>query len=453
MSIAATVSVVTSIANLFQNSNNKKELATGLKDIYKENKGFLPMRTSGSITKLLSSFIVEPIAIVDSSLRTEEHIDKILELNADIFSGYFAQAFDVLVKVYGLDHRTVLDLLSTDKSAVGSVVNYALGTESALTSIDELLDDGATILSIEAYHGKTLDEIEDEERVKAEVRDEFKKKDDQRRNDAKFREELLRNSAKQEEEDRRRKNSLEDDKRKQSNSLKDTNLNRQIDYKAKSTEITEDKNISSIVQKKINIEILINKNNVSHTVVIPMLVKLAVRFVSPKHILDVIDSKGNDKKFSFRLDEYRAGAISLTDLLFGNDLIEKYKTNQLQDHNELLKIINARTANANAKLVTSMGVGYEKYFNLLIVSKATQASMERAVKGKLIKAKYKEKVLEQTNALLLTVVDEDYERVIIYTKDIDGISDITFKSLAKGSKDSGMNDIFKSLVDNRPPVL
>jgi len=435
MSIIATASVVTAIANLFSKSYDKTDLAKGLKDIYKENKGFVPMKTSGSITKLLSSFIVEPIAIVDSSLRTEEHIDKILELNADIFSGYFAQAFDVLVKVYGVDHRTVLDLLSTNKSALSG----ALSSESKIASIDELLDDNTDILSIET---KTLNDIEEEEEIKAKVRDKYNEAADNRRK-----------KAKEEEDDRRNKAKIDEEKRKTTQNIKESNLKTQMDYLTKPTELIDDKNISSIVQKKINIEILLTRSGIAHTIVIPMLIKLDVRFVSPKHILDVVDSKGNDKKFSYRLDEYRAGAISLSDLVFGNDLIRKYKSNQLQDHNELLDIINAKVANANAKLVTRMGVGYEKYFNLLIVSTATKASMERAVKGKLIKTKYKEKVLEQTNALMLTVVDEDYERVIIYTKDIDGVSDITFKSLAKGSKDGGMNDIFKSLVGNRPPVL
>ena len=118
-----------------------------------------------------------------------------------------------------------------------------------------------------------------------------------------------------------------------------------------------------------------------------------------------------------------------------------------------MDIINFKTANANSKIVTQTGIGYEKYFNLLVVSTSTKASIERAVRGKISKTKYKEKVLESTNALMMTVVDEDYERVIIYTKDIDGVSDITFKALSKGTKDSGMNDIFKALVGNRPPVL
>lgn len=446
MSVVATMSVIASIASLVKGAKDTKDISKGVADIYKENKGFIPMRTNGSITKLLKSFIVEPIAVVDSSLRTEENIDKILELNADIFSGYYTQAFDVLVKVYGIDHKTVLSLLSTD--------NISLGLEE-MNTLDQLLDDGCEILSIEAnYHQKTPDEIEEEEEIKAGVREKYKKIEDNRRNNAKFREELLKNSTRQEEEERKRKNNLEDDKRKRSDNMKEANINRQIDYKGRAvSNIEDDKNISSIIQKKINIEILLNNGGITHTMVIPMLVKLNVKFISPKHILEVVDSKNSDKSFGYRLDEYKSGAISLSDLVFGNDLIKKYRENQLDDHNELMDIINFKTANANSKIVTQTGIGYEKYFNLLVVSTSTKASIERAVRGKISKTKYKEKVLESTNALMMTVVDEDYERVIIYTKDIDGVSDITFKALSKGTKDSGMNDIFKALVGNRPPVL
>jgi len=119
----------------------------------------------------------------------------------------------------------------------------------------------------------------------------------------------------------------------------------------------------------------------------------------------------------------------------------------------LTDMINQRTLTANAKVITEGGVGFEKYFNMLVLSNATKAMVEKHVKGSIKKSKYKERLMEQAKALLVTHVDSDYERVTIYTKDIAGTSDITFKSLSKGKGDNDMTDIFKALVSNRPPVF
>ena len=62
--------------------------------------------------------------------------------------------------------------------------------------------------------------------------------------------------------------------------------------------------------------------------------------------------------------------------------------------------------------------------------------------------------MNQAHALTLSVVDEDYERVYILTKDIRGRSDVTFKSIAKKSnKESDSAEIVKALMSNKPPVF
>ncbi len=75
--------------------------------------------------------------------------------------------------------------------------------------------------------------------------------------------------------------------------------------------------------------------------------------------------------------------------------------------------------------------------------------------GRIYDEVVKDKVLEKFKSLSISISDPDRERVIILTKDLSGISDLTYKSLKKKSKkgDDGMEDILKALIANRQPVL
>ena len=167
--------------------------------------------------------------------------------------------------------------------------------------------------------------------------------------------------------------------------------------------------------------------------------------------------KPNDrtKKFGYRLDEYKSGAISLRELIFCGDLIKSYKNNKLKDKDGLISIIKQREESANSKLISTREmVGFEKYYNMLIVTADEKILLSKHVGGDILNEKYKQELMTQAHALTLSVIDPDYERVYILTKDIRGRSDVTFKAIArKSNKESDATDIMKAILANRPPVF
>ena len=56
--------------------------------------------------------------------------------------------------------------------------------------------------------------------------------------------------------------------------------------------------------------------------------------------------------------------------------------------------------------------------------------------------------------MTITVIDDDYEKVTIQTKDIAGTSIVPFKKLKrrKGDKDD-LTEIFKAMLASRSPVF
>ena len=99
-------------------------------------------------------------------------------------------------------------------------------------------------------------------------------------------------------------------------------------------------------------------------------------------------------------------------------------------------------------------VGFEKYYNILIISHRDAEYINKLLNGNILKEKYKEELAERTSSLIIDVMDYDYERVVIMTKDIRGTADITFKALNKKNKNNNdIADIFKAFNIGKQPVL
>jgi len=190
----------------------------------------------------------------------------------------------------------------------------------------------------------------------------------------------------------------------------------------------------------------------TRTMVISVLVKLAVIFTSKENIINSIEAKSDEYAFSSRLDDYRAGAISLTDFVFASDLINKYKNKKLKDKDGLLELIQSRELSANSKMLTNDFAGFEKYYNMYLVSPDTKAAIEKSVKAKLSTPNGKDRFLERANGLSVTVVDPDYERIQLMVKDTRGKTQLSFRGAVKKEKaGSDYSEIIKALLANKSP--
>jgi len=410
--IVAAVGAVIKAVKLGTEVSDIKDSVDGLRNTI--------VSTNGSLTSILSKYIVEPVAIVSNDLTTDEITEKVLNLQTDIFSSYYMQVFDILTKMNGVNADTAIDLLSTNTTSVGKMFNEGTG----------LVNMANSKFSGENYDF-TLNLYDKESGLPI------------------FSSEELSVESERDLRSLKLGNDLRDQLHKRKNGVKSAGGSSYSDNSL------VNKNVPGIIQKEIILEIILNNNNGhNHIISIPVLIKTNIMYVNKKDILNLLDVGNDDEKLENRLDEYRAGAISLSDLIFATDLIKEYKQKRIKNDNDLLKLVKGKKFNANSKLVTSNGVGFEKHYNMLVISSDVLVSIEKLIKGKIKKEKYKEKLLDQTASLTVTVIDSDYERISIYTKDISGVSDVTYKALNKRSgKDNDMGEIFKALINNRPPVL
>lgn len=369
------------------------------------------IRTDGSVTKLVSRFVIEPFIIVSKDAKESEVIDRIIEANLDLFSSYYMQAFNILTSIEKLDVSVAVRLLGTDNGGITSVAQTGLlkylsrEDHDFSSEVDKLMNNGG-FLSIESNNG-TSHPI------------------------------TIKNSLKQKSEIKTNES-----------------LNKVVDQPT-----------YSLLQR--NLEIVVSMDTISNhsngkierdkdsgKIIIPITIKALIIYASRDSILNMLAPNSRDKRFGSRLDEYRAGAITFKELIFAGDLIKQYKANRMSDKEGLIKLTNERIVSANSKVIDQGVVGFDKFYNMIIMTNEDKVYFNRHIGGDISNEKYKQDFMNQSNAIAATILDDDYERANILIKDIRGNVDIGYKTIAKRkSKDLDLTEIMKAFAANKPPVF
>jgi len=350
------------------------------------------LSTDGSITNLINKYTVNPTIIVSDSLRSNPNIDKIIELNMDLFCAYYMQAFEILRNINGVsDINMVIDMLGTQNLNVlktASKTFERFSNESIdVDYLGELFSNESMFLSIEA-------EPNNKNRLVG-VSDKDKGFKDQPGNIVLFR-----------------------------------NL-----------DVTTTVSYGADKDRK-------------HTITIPINIRANVQFVNLDNIMLTLAPNSRDKSFDYRKDEYNSGGISFKNLMLCDDLIEQYKSTKLKDKAGLLDLIHNRELNANSKALYSGAIGFEKFYQMLVVSEEDRVLLSKQVNGNILEENYKQKLLEQGHYMSCTIVDENWDRGYVLTKDIRGRSDFSLKKL-NNRKDGNVDlgEIIKALLVNKSPVF
>lgn len=400
--IASAALQLGSILNIINGSETVEEAVLKLND----SKEIALAKIDGSMTKLLSYYIVEPVLISTTAAKDTEIYDKVTEVSTDIFTSFYMQAFRILTDMYGFDGMTVVSLLGTDngsfrQEALPHLVKL-LGRESASTSYKQIMGNSKYLTTLSVAHEASKD-------------DNKKDNDIESYNDG----------------DVRAVNLLGD---------------------------VEKNPLYAILQRNIEVTTKVVAHNNEgkeklYSITIPMTIKAHLIATHIDNMLTMLAPNHRSKEFAWRWDEWRAGSISFKELIFCSDLIEEYKKNKKADKDKLLDLVNSRIESSTAKGIgTLKSVGFEKNYNMLIVTTDDVIRLNKHVGGDIRKENFKQKLLEEAHALSISIIDPDYERVSILTADIRGTTNVGFKTLLKRKNkgDSDIADIMKSLMMNKP---
>lgn len=350
------------------------------------------IRMRGSVTELLAKTLIEPIIIVSDSLESEEIIPKLLELNTDIFTSIYMQAFEVLKNIYGLTGHTIIDLLGTSNTDFNRIAKEDY--------VNDLLASGRLTMAIESNDS-----------IASSIINEF---------------------------------TTDGDKEVTKYGLK------LADKQESSTP-----GLSTLITREVVVSFGYNPDGKDERILkIPLIIKAYIKYVPITAIIGTITPRTFDKSLYYRWMERKAGSITWWQFLTASDLVSEYKKDKFKDTDGVMDDLAQRSEDSKIKIATHGMEGFQKNYGMLVISKEDGYVLEKVLKGKLKDTVTKQSLLDKSYSSVLNIVDTDYEDVDITIKDIKGESHVSFRTLSKrNEKTNDTAEILKALMSNRSLAL
>lgn len=215
--------------------------------------------------------------------------------------------------------------------------------------------------------------------------------------------------------------------------------------------VSEVTNLS--VGKIYNVQIRHNEQ----TATIPVSIRLMVNMIPSRMMLDLFTYRDNfDMDMKERIHDFRSGRLEgFKDLLLCRDLIDKRRRAGIRDRTGIMGQINNRESknflagflNGKSSVATAS--------NIAVLSTDTLETIETELNGRISNAKVRNTIFENTNLMILAVVDKGYERVIFYHRGLDSNTNVSFRELKSSTKGNGsdVTDILKAYISGASPTL
>ena len=343
---------------------------------------------------------VEPILVISRDMVNSEYLSDITKSLVNIFSAYFLQAFNLTSGVNSVRVVKTLDRLNPDRDASGFLI------------ANESLSDHATMAApfyqyrLPAPGGSRI--------------------------------------------------STEDD-----GGLLDTILNmdsrEQVNGQTKAALIKDQQKelgeISNLAVGKL-ITVSFNNGEEKGVLEIPITVRLAPVMLSNLAITKILAMKTEDNTFIERYHSWRAGRINfIRDLIFCQDLIDESKKLMMDDTEGIYSEIIKRANNSKKYGLLTANPSLVSASNLFIISEEVAKDIEEKLGGKLSNPKIIKKAFENTYAMIIVVVDREWERATFYTRNISTSANFSIKELKSANKDKGIDvmDVLKSFTHGNSP--
>jgi hypothetical protein len=188
-------------------------------------------------------------------------------------------------------------------------------------------------------------------------------------------------------------------------------------------------------------------------VVIPLTIRLMTSIVSIPNVVRILANKALDDGFIERYHQWRSGRISfIKDLILCQDLIDEYKRAAIADDTHTLVEIGNRINKSKAYAAVTKDISLADASNIFILSESAVRELEVKLGGKFSNHKVREKAFEATYAMIIGVVDREYEQVSFYIRGERLASTFTLKEIKSTAKNDNVNvlDILKSLQTHTP---
>lgn len=426
--VTLALGAISAIAALISKRGASSEHGT-LEEELKDKKFKHVVSTKGSMTKLQKDFYVEPTIVATEAATDSEVFDKVASIVADVFTAWYSQSYKIMTELHGVDSTIAFKLLSSNNNAakLGQI-----GSDMAGKALSKGID---KLARMDAYGHEDLDiEVKEDGTVETDYIKHYLS--DELKFEAGY--------------DSFYKND-DDDK---SNGKKDKKSKRREKATLHGIKYGKDDGVigTALLRKQLEMVISITGADGKKTpITIPVTISAKILKVKLESILLELKPHNTLDNWKMGWLDYRSGVKSLGDLFIHSQSINEYKAARFNNKDGLTKMLNEKRLSALGNLVMDGAVGYQKYYNMLIISTDDLPAINDAMGGDIYNRKTKDAFLEALSSLSCAVLDDDATRMVMLTSDIDDTSSTSYKSLSKNNKSSGddMAGLLKAIFESR----
>ena len=312
---------------------------------------------------------VEPIVLVSSNLTTLKELPDILQGVLNIYSGYYLQAVQLLSSAaINVKILKILDRLNPDRD-IKTVVSANLGLENySLKSDINYTSVNYDTLTLESFVPKFI----------------------------------------QKKVTKSHQTSIDNIAVESADSVEFARIGKIDNF---------DK-LNYSVGKILNVEFNVKDANGNATSVqIPVVVKLDT-MVFPSEVMNsVLTVNKQELSFGSRLKDAIAGRISfIKDFILVSDLIKEHKKALIKDPTGYYAKVLARTNNSKFFSLLPGNMSLNSISSVFVISEKEESEIAKKIGGKLTNDTTRNIVFDNTLAMMLVVVDREWERVSIYIR-------------------------------------
>ena len=363
---------------------------------------------------------LEPRVMVEDTLKTLPQLPKFLMGLTNIYTAYYLQAISLTATINDVSVISILDKFNPNRDASLSKLLKNINTaKTDKTSLYSKFSKESYAYVLPNYNNYGTVPVKMQKSLEAKVAKLVEAKDEE---DAEAKAKKI-------------KEELEKEK-----------IHYNVSSGLKNIQEADNLAVGRLVQVKLT------QNDQSYEV--PVAVRVRPMFV-PKPIMRELVALGDVKQsWSERWHKMRSGEISfISDWIFQSDVINhKRKLLALDKQGLYRELINRRKNNKLAALTTGhVSLGSASSF--IVISAQTAREVELSTGQSLTNADFRTKVFGENSAMMILIVDTEWERVITYTRGISGGVDYSFKDFEGFGKGNGpdITEIMKAYALGNNP--
>jgi hypothetical protein len=380
---------------------------------------------------------IEPMCLVDEDLRNADLLPETLQLAQSIFAGYYLRAFSMHnISIGNASVQQRLDKFATRRSPAGSAIGAIGGIASAaLEEFDDRLVIDGEVRELPA-------ELKDlEAAIKKDVEAAAARAADVEKTPAL--ESLAPWSIKGQQPVGKGTptpfSTHLDDAASGAKAGAKAGAQAALDDRSqvtfgKAVDISDPVNMG--VGRMINVTIKDNDREVT----VPVVIRLNAMYMGTAPLVAILASGSEDISFGARFKKWRLGGIDFwRDLVFCQDLIDAHKKNLKNDKTGVyLQMMQKRRQNSLSAAL-SASVSANNASNIVVMSSATAEALELKIYGKLKDFNTRQKLFQQGYGMLMFIIDKQWGRVRVYTRDIPEYTELSERDLKASNKNGGVD--------------